>query len=490
MFQICFKIHKSEMTTINEIILTEFSTPDPYRLHYVAQYRFVHQYAEFLIRRDENGNIVPGLAENWVISEDRHKITFTLRPNLYTAKEVKESLVRLLKAKQTAHSNFIQQTTEDKIRILSENQLEIETHGDAGGLLSPLYMADAAILPNNHWIKNTDGIEIVDWTKVKGPYIWKSGKFPIHNGESIELIPNNKHYMFNKEQLNWRITYMPLEELANYESLNQEFKNNLSYTTIRYWPYWKINNNWSADSSSFYETKPNGIAFIMPNLRSPFFKDRENRRKLFKLRLLAQIHNISENLLAHQIAQPGMRGVITEKEVEKIISSIKAENISNEFLNHPLTWCLPNENIVNKEWIVQLVKSLGLKKVHFEYGIANPWHEKWKKGECDLMFGAVGMSDTDPLSGASFLFSPQGANQDSENANALKIINSVKKESDPKEITHALQIAFTKALLEALVVPIHYTVNRHIYSKKLNLNISDPFAESIFAHKIRTSPVM
>ena len=109
----------------------------------------------------------------------------------------------------------------------------------------------------------------------------------------------------------------------------------------------------------------------------------------------------------------------------------------------------------------------------------------WEQSEYDLMISSIGMSDTDPISGATFLFSPSGVNLDAKDGNLLKILNSAKHLVEKTEITSKIREVFKLAIEEGLIFPISYTTNIHYYSKTVSLNISDPFSESIRIWQVR-----
>lgn len=189
---------KVNQNIVTELVTTTFDYPNPYRLNFVAQYRFVEQVGEFLVRRDNFQNIIGGLAESWTISKDRHSIIFHLRPNIYSAEEVAQSLRRLIKAKQTSHSNLAHQiSSAEDIEVIDSSNLMIKTTSDAGAILAPLVMSDTVILPDDHWI-NVPGFDEpqVDWTKTKGPYIHESGSFLSLANEGLIYKPNPNHYFF------------------------------------------------------------------------------------------------------------------------------------------------------------------------------------------------------------------------------------------------------------------------------------------------------
>ncbi len=468
---------------VTELIVTPFGYPNPYSLGYVAQYRFVHQVGEFLVRRDNLQNFAPGLAHTWSISDDRRSITFDLRPGLYTAEEVKQSLVRLFKKHQTSHSNIAAQIVHtDQIVINNPLQITINTNGDAGAILAPLVMADTVILPDSHW--STDpvtGDQQVDWRKTRGPYIYESGSFPAERDSPIIFKPNPDHYFFNDELLTWKIVYHPIELIQSMDDFKALMMNEPSYSTLRYWDMIKFYEK-AHSKPSFYETRPNGISFIVANPKSPNL-NRKIRRKILKTLFSIEVPLNSPTLRAYQIAQPGLSGKMSELEIKDFKNELA--DGENDMIKTPLKWHLQNDLGDNANWIKTVAKLLTPNPEFIE--TKDPGRHGPQKGKMNFDLGifSVGMSDTDPISGATFLFSPMGMGVDLPNGEILKILNSAKQSTDRSEITNAVKAAFQMAMDEALIMPISYVTNRHYYSDEVELNIQDPFAESVRIWEVR-----
>ncbi|MGZ3723087.1 MAG: ABC transporter substrate-binding protein, partial [Bdellovibrionales bacterium] len=374
--------HKDHMpsSVVTEYILTPFGYPHPYLLSFVAQYRFVHQVGEFLVRRDNHQNIVGGLASSWKISEDRRKITFNLRPDLYNAHEVAQSLNRLIRAGQTSHSNLAAQTDPSKVRVLNDLTLEIETIGDAGAILSPLVMADAVILPDDHWIQ-VEGFKDpqVDWTKTKGPYIYVSGKFPAGVNEPILFKPNPKHYFYDAKSVDWRLIYRPLDSISSLTELDNLLKSSPAFTTVRYTEQNKL--FFTPDPGlAFYETRPNGICFLMPNLKSAVLKSRDARLAILKNIRSAVFPTLRKDSRADQIPQPGLSGRLSSEDFAKLVE--RTEKSAAHKFERPVVWLQSTAAGANPDLVASVAKAAGV-PFTLKPGPDNPLREEWKKGDYD-----------------------------------------------------------------------------------------------------------
>jgi peptide/nickel transport system substrate-binding protein len=91
----------------------EPSSVDPSVAFGGVSYLVVENYSEYLICRDPNGDLKPGLATSWKISPDGKKIEFTLRKGVkfhngdpFTAKDVQFSIDRGLKKNMTVKTKL------------------------------------------------------------------------------------------------------------------------------------------------------------------------------------------------------------------------------------------------------------------------------------------------------------------------------------------------------------------------------------------------
>jgi peptide/nickel transport system substrate-binding protein len=98
-----------------------------------------------LIMIDGNGNIIPGLAEKWDISEDYKTFTFHLRKGVtfhdgapFTANDVKFSYDRVLRVKRTSFGNYLKIASLDSCTVVDDHTLKIELT-----VPSPNFLIDA-----------------------------------------------------------------------------------------------------------------------------------------------------------------------------------------------------------------------------------------------------------------------------------------------------------------------------------------------------------
>ena len=153
-------------------------------------------------------------------------------------------------------------------------------------------------------------------------------------------------------------------------------------------------------------------------------------------------------------------------------------------LPRPVVWSVPSKPEDDTEWHTKIVKNLG-----FEFklgkGSVLPIDEEWKTSGVDATFRTIGMSDTDPISSASYLFTNKSGKADLPDGRILKILNDAKGTTNPDEVALSIRKAFFTALENATVIPLYYVSNRHYHSKCIELNISDPFAEQVDLRNVR-----
>ena len=466
--------------TVTEYISSEFRRPNPYALLYVAEYRFVDQVGEFLVRKDNNQHTVPGLAAEWIVNSENGTIQFKLRERAaYSAEEAAQSLRRIVRFGQTSHSYFASQVL--AIDVQGDDTLTIKTKGDPAAILDPLCMADAVILPNDHWVQQ-DEEEVVDWSKSRGPYKIVSGTFPLKSGDRLELSPNKNHYLYKSGQLNWRIVPLDMHKVHSHSDLESIFSSEPAFMTVRHWPFTKLFHSPVGGQLEFYETRTNGIGFVALNQNSPIFNTLEMRRTVFWNHLNSNF-NTGGALRAFQIPQPGMIGYADEKSLP--FHSFSQSLTPQQKEGFRIRFAIPNGDYVASAWLKALGNTLFPGYVDFVDGPTIAAGEKWDTGEIDAVFCGVGMSDTDPISGASFLFSKHGANLDLPSGDVLSILNSGKALVDPEAVRSTVAHAFRTAESQALLIPVLYLKNRHYHSQGVQLNISDPFAESVQIWNVR-----
>ena len=472
----------NQTTYVTQFVQDNFLYPHPYAIHFVDQYRFIYHFGEFLVRLDKNQQVIGGLAKSWDISDDRKKIVFHLRDNIYSAEEVRQSLQRIKNFGQTAHSNFAAQIID--MRVLSPRDLEIEVAGDAASILRPLEMADAVILPDDHWIKDDKGNDQVDWAKTRGPYVWKSGTFPVKPGDVLNLVPNKKHYLYEKEQLDWKIMPLSLDKFSSFAELDQMIEKYNGILTIRYSNEFKLYKTQEV-GTPFYQTKYNGVSYIQLN-QLGLFSDRNKRRTFLRKVMGLNLDLLDKNARADQIPQPGLSGRISRDEVEKLMADLNKDEFSSDDMGL-VKISVPANTYQDEDFYNKIIKDTGF-KTEIIRGTIYPMEDEWNRVACDAVFLTVGMSDTDPISAATFLFSEKADNADLPDKRIIKILNNAKQYTDSTKISLAIQNAFKTSFTEATLIPLFYVSNRHYHSRNLELNMkdSDPYAEEVKISAIRS----
>ena len=465
---------------VTQIVTRPFKDLDPYQLHLTEQYSTVHQIGEFLVRQDENQQLIPGLAKGWTVSDDRTSIIFHLRSGIYDAEEVQQSLKRMIHQGQTSHSNFSAQikniTTIDNLNLL------IETTGDAGALLSPLVMADAVIVPDSHWKKNGDGREYIDWAMSKGPYRLESGSFPLGDNDTLIFTPNKNHYNYRPGQLKWKILKISNKALATNDIFEIMKLNSPCYLVSRLSQELKFHSNSLPKGINSYD-KPNGLGYIQLNQFGSVFSNIENRRMIQKRLFSLDIFLTTGLDRAYQIPQPALVGRMNNIELSAYLEKIR--NIGEQKVLSPIKWSIPYGPEINVTWHKKIVELLDIKEDIIKHRVY-PTSSEWQDGKIDATFLEVGMSDSDPISSATFIFSPAAGNGDTADGKIMKILNDAKG-LNKREVSQVLRKVYEIALDDATIIPLYYTRNRYIYTDDLDLNLagSDPFAEQLKVQRLQ-----
>lgn len=250
---------------------------------------------------------------------------------------------------------------------------------------------------------------------------------------------------------------------------------------MRYWELMKV--FFTPDPGlTYYETRPNGVNFLIPNIGRKRFASEKARRTFLKRVLNTKLPLLNPQNRANQIPQPGLVGRLPEGELKSTLDTVNLT--PDEQFDAPIVWATPDQSKANGAWVKDVANAIGLPST-FKTGPYLKVEKDWRKSDYDLMISSIGMSDTDPISAASFLFSPTATNCDFEDGRILKLLNSAKDSSDREVITKTVRKAFQMALEGGIIIPLNYTTNRHYHSPDVDLNIKDPFSESIHIWEIR-----
>ncbi len=232
-----------------------------------AEHTILGQIFEPLVDADRFGNIAPGIADAWNISEDGKTLTFTIASDRkfsngksLTAKDVKYSLDRHLKGKSQS-SNFLRGIKE--VVVLSPNKIEIHLDEPNVAIMKALTRDQLGIVSEGWTFDPTSNEPFVG----SGPYKMKkeNGKwYLIANDNYKKSVPSVKKWelvFFRNDSSDISIDavpdYIPLATpmvRSQVEKLNQknkekfEVKEQLSFVQTSLWWY-PFGNNFKSDET-------------------------------------------------------------------------------------------------------------------------------------------------------------------------------------------------------------------------------------------------
>lgn len=128
-------------------------TLDPHRTAGTLTFQVLKSVYDTLVEPDENGKIVPALAERWDVSQDGRIWTFRLRGGVtfhdgtaLTSRDVKATFLRLLD-KNTASPNSTEFSAIAEIEIPDDRTVAFVLHSPSAPFLASLASGWSAILP-------------------------------------------------------------------------------------------------------------------------------------------------------------------------------------------------------------------------------------------------------------------------------------------------------------------------------------------------------
>ena len=291
-----------------------------------AEHTVLGQILEPLVDADRFGNIAPGIADEWKISEDGKTLTFTIASDKkfsngskLTAKDVKYSLDRHLKSKSQS-SNFLRGLKE--VMISGSNKIEIHLEEPNVAIMKALTRDQLGIVPEG-WVFDPASSEPFIGS---GPYKMKkeNGKwYLIQNDNYKKTLPAIKKWelvFFRNDSSDISLEilpdYIPLATpmvRSQVEKLNQEnkekfeIKEQLSFVQTSLWWY-PFGNNFKSDETrlkimevmrDLVETKvkelnlqratgivPVGVAGYLPDqvsIKNLPKKDKKDQSKILKI---------------------------------------------------------------------------------------------------------------------------------------------------------------------------------------------------------------
>jgi peptide/nickel transport system substrate-binding protein len=188
-------------------------TLDPIKSIWTGSIETFGQLYSRLFRRGDNGELLPGLAERWEMSDDGLQYTFYLRSahfsdgSAITAHDVAFSLLRMRDHPEAAYSAAV--TDIANISVLDARTVQIQLHQPAAAFILGLEMCFLGIVSKADVEKRGDvqafaadpvtsgPYRVVQWKHndriilEPNPHYWREG-YPLNDGaELIEVVDSN-----------------------------------------------------------------------------------------------------------------------------------------------------------------------------------------------------------------------------------------------------------------------------------------------------------
>lgn len=233
---------------------TEIASLDPHKTEGVPESNVIRDVMEGLVNQDENGKIIPGVAESWE-TKDNKKFIFHLRKNArwsngdpVTASDFVYSFKRAVDpATASPYSWYIEMTTmvnaadiiagkKNKetlgVRAINKHTLEVKLEKALPYFV--MMMAHTTVKPVNKRVVEKYG---KNWTKPQ--HFVGNGAYVLDNWVVNEriVLKRNKRYWDNKNTVINKVTYLPIENQVtemnrfltgeidiSYEIPNEHFK--------------------------------------------------------------------------------------------------------------------------------------------------------------------------------------------------------------------------------------------------------------------------
>jgi peptide/nickel transport system substrate-binding protein len=141
----------TEKTELNMALAVDPDGLDPHRTASASSFQITNNIFDTLVKVTPDGEFIPGLAEDWEVSEDGLTITFNLREGVnfhndreVTAEDVKFSFERLLDEESPRAGDYANIT---EINVLDDYQIEFVTENLNAALVSDFAYPWTAIVP-------------------------------------------------------------------------------------------------------------------------------------------------------------------------------------------------------------------------------------------------------------------------------------------------------------------------------------------------------
>ena len=478
---------------------TEPVTLDPHQSEDVSSGNILRDLFEGLVTEDAAGNLTPGSAEKWSISEDGLTYTFHLRDCLawsngeaLTAADFVFSLRRALDP--------------ETIAPMAELLVPIENSRDVMNGLKPVEQLGIA-MPDSH--------TLVVRLQQATPWFLQILSHPIAYPVYASSLIKHKDKAFSTEHLvsngAWQLQqWIPYEKLQLERNTKYHDDKETSFHKVVYYPIDSSNaefNRYRSGEFDWTDTiPPNKLAWISKNLPgqafiSPYlgtyyygfnltrtpFKDKRGLRKALSLAIDRSV--ITEKLLgngelpANRWLPPGLLAKSTVSSDNKELNLKLAKELYNKAgydLSNPLHTTLHYNSSDQNKRIAVAIAAMWKKNLGVKVQLIN---EEWKvflnrrKSKTDTqLYRASWIADYNDASSFLALFTSHNvkndtgyANQDYDNLIG-QIESTMDKEKRDLLISHAEQ----KLLDDQVIMPIYHYVSRHLVKPGIKGYQSNP----------------
>ncbi len=466
---------------------TEPVTLDPHKSEDVSSGNIIRDLFEGLVTEDAAGNLIPGAAEKWSISNDGLSYIFHLRNCL-------------------AWSNGEALTAADFVFSL-RRALDPVTAAPMADLLAPIKNARDVMngnkAPEQLGIEMPDSHTLIIRLQQPAPWFIQVLSHPIAFPVYATSLVDHKDRAFSARHLisngAWQLQqWVPYEKLLLKRNTSYYDNDRTFFKQVVYYPIDSSNTEFSryrAGELDWTDTIPPnklewinnnlpGEAFISPylgtyyygfNLTRPPFKDNPELRRALSLAIDRSI--ITDKLLgngeipAESWLPPGMTAESTlkpESKAQKIARAKELYRKAGYSRDKPLRTTLHYNSSEQNKRIAVAIAAMWKKNLGINVQLIN---EEWKvflnrrksKTETQL-YRASWIADYNDASSFLTLFNSNNAKNDSGYANKKydDLILQIELTMDETERTRLIGQAEQKLLEDQVIVPIYHYVSRHL----------------------------
>lgn len=495
-----------DIKTLHRGNSTEPATLDPHQSEDVSSGNILRDLFEGLVSEDAAGNIIPGAAEKWTISEDGRTYTFTLRNCLawsngeaLTAADFMFSLQRVLDPQTAAPMASLLQPIENAREVLTGNK-PVETLGiqmpDSHTLVIRLQQPTPWFLqllaqPVAFPVYATSLVKHDDKAFSAGKLVsngtWKLQQWVPY--EKLVLARNTKYY--NHEQSFFdQVIYYPIDssntEFSRYRAGELDWTDTIPPNKLRW-----INKNLPGE---VFISPYLGTYYYGFNLTHPPFNASADLRRALSLAIDRNI--IVEKILgngemaADQWLPPALFPAdeksknidrhTTESTNKRLVLAKELYRKAGYSKDRPLQTTLHYNTSEQNKRIAVAIAAMWKQHLGVKVELIN---EEWKvflnrrKGKTDTqLYRASWIADYNDAASFLDLFTSNHAKNDTGYANQYydKLVEQIASTSDNKQRDSLIRQAEQQLLDDQVIIPVYHYVSRHLVKPDIKGYLANP----------------